>query len=156
MRQMGTTHSIWEDLLEETSFTLFALHSNLEDYALVYHLNLGCGLHLSRYKEDLELASDVAFPFFHWDDEVNQRQWTLFANRADIQETQQTGGLFSEASAARRHYLIPERKNVDYFLKIEGDVAESQIQESLRSLPQLTTAYALEPDGLKSKLNLIL
>jgi len=50
---MGVMEDLWEDLLDETEFSLFAIHTNLEDYALAYALNKTFGLHLKRTHEDL-------------------------------------------------------------------------------------------------------
>ncbi len=149
-------HTIWEDLLEDTSFSLYAIHSNLEDYALAYHLNLRCGLRLCRNTADVEVAGETSFPSFQWKDRTNFREWTLFANRARGSEVGVPSGLFPEEPAERWHFLIPEKRTVDYFLKMEGEAAEHDILHNLRSVPKVMTAYALEPSGLKSKFNLIL
>ncbi len=153
---MGAMHSIWEDLLEETSFSLYAIHSNLEDYALAYHLNQSCGLRLRRTETDVEVAGETAFPCFQWNDRVNFQEWTLFANKGSGAEIGSSSGLFPKEPAFRRHFLIPEKRTVDFFLKLEGEATHADMVDSLRSVPKVVTAYALEPSGLKSKLNLIL
>lgn len=149
-------HTIWEDLLEDTSFSLFAIHSNLEDYALTYHLNQSCGLRLSRNRVDVEIQGETTFPCFQWNDRAHFREWTLFSNRGRGAEISTSSGLFPEEPAFRWHFLIPEKREVDYFLKLEGETAQENMVDNLRSVPYILTAYALEPAGLKSKLNLIL
>ena len=153
---MGALHTIWEDLLEDTSFYLYAIHSNLEDYAMAYHLNQGCGLRLCRNTTDVEVAGKTAFPCFQWHDRTHFRAWTLFANRARGGDIDPSPGLFPEEFAEQWHYLIPEKRNVDYFLKMDGETDGWDLVPLLRTVPNIITAYALEPSGLKSKLNLIL
>jgi hypothetical protein len=54
-----------------------------------------------------------------------------------------------------RPYLIPERKEVDYFLKMEGEEYGLKVLAVLLSVPKVITAYRLETSKLKSKYNLI-
>ena len=54
--------------------------------------------------------------------------------------------------------LIPEKKNVDYFLKIEGrndpDFINNLI-DGLNEIRQIITTYSIDPSSLKSKEHLI-
>ena len=148
-------HSIWEDLLDDVSFGLFAIHCQLEDHSLAFALNSACGFNLSRMRNDLELDSHAHFPVFYWKDELNFREWTLFKNKGSSSASDFVPGLFSEQTSERHHYLIPEKKEVDYFLKIEGDIHPAGTLEKLLKIPRLVTAYHLESSALKSKYNLI-
>ena len=152
---MGVTHTIWEDLLEETSFALFGIYTNVEDYTLAYHLNKGCALKLCRARKNLEFANKVAFPYFQWKDTGNFVEWTLLGNKANQQEERLSQGLFPGQRAQRLHYLVPEKKGVDYFLKIDGIFNDDLFLRRLRALPNVITAYDLDPAELKSKHNLI-
>ena len=73
---------------------------------------------------------------------------------------QSSGGLFSESVSekATTHYLLPEMKNVDYFLKIQTDYGsfpiESLISE-INKIKQIISAYFVETEKIKSKNNLI-
>ncbi len=55
--------------------------------------------------------------------------------------------------------LIPEQPRVDYFLIIRGEyhdqVAPEAILQSLKQIPKMHMAFAIEPQSLKSKENLI-
>jgi hypothetical protein len=152
---MSAMHSIWEDLLDDVSFGLFAIHCQLEDHSLAFALNSACGFKLSRTRNDLELDSRVLFPVFYWKDELNFRTWTLFKNQGSSTVNAFESGLFSEQTSELRHYLIPEKKEVDYFLKIEGEIHPSGVLEKLLKIPRIITAYHLESSALKSKYNLI-
>lgn len=152
---MGAIHHIWEELLDEASFDLFAIHCQSEDHSLAYALNAICGISLCRDREDLELGPSACFPIFHWKDEVAFQEWTLFRNAGWSLETGAETGLFSDQPAELRRYLIPEKKEVDYFLKVEGEDDPDGLLSKLLSIPRLVTAYRLDASGLKSKHNLI-
>jgi nitrate reductase NapAB chaperone NapD len=55
------------------------------------------------------------------------------------------------------NYLIPEYKEVDYIIKIEGELteADTNVLESVTNIPGMIAAYSLETNKLKSKKNLI-
>ena len=152
---MGAIHTIWEDLLDETSFGLFAIHCQSEDHSLAYALNAACGLCLSRTPCDLELGNRACFPVFQWKDEAHYQEWTLFRNTGWSLAAGPSGGLFPGQPSEVRHYLIPEKREVDYFLKVDGDEDPPGLLEKLLSIPRLVTAYRLEASGLKSKYNLV-
>ena len=152
---MGVLEDFWEDLLDETTFSLFAIHSNLEDHALAYALNKSCDLRLKRTEKDLELETQGFFVTFHWKDQGNYREWTLFRNPGLEATAGPSEGLFSHETSMNRPYLIPERKEIDYFLKLEGEEQGVQILPGLLSAPKVITAYRIETSKLKSKYNLI-
>lgn len=155
--EMSASHSVWEDLYEDVSFGLFAIHCQLEDHSLAYGLNAACGFNLSRTSKDLELGNAAVFPVFYWNDELHFRDWTLFKNKgsSQVQINGMDNGLFSDLPSESRHFLIPEKKEVDYFLKVEGEVNPSGILEKLLKIPRLITAYHMESSKIKSKHNLI-
>ena len=53
-------------------------------------------------------------------------------------------------------FLVPEMKKVDYFLKIENALLPlTEIVSQINTISQVSTAYCLDPENLKSKNNLI-
>ena len=112
-----TTHKISADLYDE-SFSLIAIHSNLEDYAITYAINSSCGLYLKRMKKDLRLDGKMSFSVFDWDDEMSEMYWTLISNKCEVEEEMPSLGLFDNNVSRRTDYLVKERKEVDYFLKV--------------------------------------
>lgn len=152
---MGVMEELWEDLLDETEFSLFAIHSNLEDYALAYALNKTFGLHLKRTPEDLELNTDGFFIVFNWNDKAAYREWTLFKNSGSEYGEGASAGLFKDEPEVKRRCLIPEKREVDYFLKLEGAENNLNVLPELLSIPKVITAYRLETAKLKSRNNLI-
>jgi hypothetical protein len=55
-------------------------------------------------------------------------------------------------------YLIPEKKRIDYFIKISGLKGTDEINETLHNINKINNiiaCYAIEPMDLKSRDNLI-
>ena len=51
-------------------------------------------------------------------------------------------------------FLIPEKKKIDYFIKISGEVEISFITKTIKkikSIEQVMTSYSIDKDTLKSK-----
>jgi len=153
---MGAMEEIWEDLLDESMFSLFAIHSNLEDHTLAYALNEACGLKLKRTSKGLEFDHEVSFVVFDWKDQRNYRDWTLFRNPGWETAASPSGGLFADEPARNRRYLIPEKREVDYFLKMDGEEQDIRILPALLSTPRVTTAYRLQASELRSRHNLVM
>lgn len=153
---MAATHRILDDFDDE-SFTLFALHSSLEDYAVVYALNRYLKTRFKRLRTDLDIAQGISFPIFEWRDEANDRYWTLISNVSRIKELPGTHDLFMNEPSFKTYHLIPENKEVDYVIKIEGEpMADDELLPgTITDIPGIITAYALDTNKLKSKKNLI-
>jgi len=153
---MAAVHKIMEDFYEEP-FDLVALHSSLEDYELVYFINLHLKSRLRRCRSDFELSPEVSFPIFEWKDEPNDIYWSLVTNNSLSEYRLPRTDLFKEEKSYTPHYLVPERKEVDYFIKVEQthiDI-EADIVRLLLAIPRIITAYRVDIDSLKSKNNLI-
>jgi hypothetical protein len=153
---MVAVYKISEDFYDD-SFLLIAIHSSLEDYAIVYHLNQALKAKFKRSKKDFDLSKNSSFPWFDWVDQFHDRYWVLITNQSTKQELLVNNDLFQNETTYNRPRLIPEYKEVDYFLKIEeAEGLESDvIVKILTKMPKVITAYAVETDKLKSKKNLI-
>ncbi len=153
---MAAIHRITEDLYED-SFAIIAVHSSLEDHALVYALNQGLKARFSRCSRDMELSPFSTFPIFEWRDAVNDSYWTLITN-GSIKKMHVAGeDLFVDEPSYSRHYVLPEYKEVDYLLKIEQDELDHihKIVKKLLEMPKVLTAYRIHVEKLKSKNHLI-
>jgi hypothetical protein len=153
---MVAVHKITGDFYEDT-FYLIALHSSLEDYAMVYAINQCLKSNFKRAKTDLDLSEQGYFPYFEWKDEINDRFWTLIVN-CSINEVRYKGiDLFRDEPSYTSNYLVPEYKEADYFLKIEADETLNvhTIVKSLFEIQKVMTAYEIHIEKLKSKNNLI-
>ena len=151
-----TTYKITEDIFEE-SFALYALHSSLEEHSLAYKLNRSLKILLKRSAEDLDLTENSRFPVFEWKDELAEREWVLLGNTSNFESDQGSVGLFGAEKTTAVDYLLPEYKEVDYFLKVidSSSSFSADILKSLLSIPEIVTAYSVDTDQLKSKSNLI-
>ncbi len=153
---MGAIHKISEDFFKD-SFALIAIHSSLEDYAIGYSLNLHLKSNFKRAKTDLDVNKHSSFPIFEWDDTENDINWTLISNHSKTEEQAQKDSLFSNELSYRKHHLIPEHKEVDYFLKIDQEYKNilGAVLKQIASIPKVITAYNIDVNNLKSKNNLI-
>ncbi len=152
---MAIKYKIIEESLED-SFELIAIHSNLAGYALAYHINEAANLRLVRCANDLELGK-VSFPVFKWEDEVKGQSWQLLCNSRKYESSEDAIGLFSKNKTLRTYYLVEERKDIDYFLKITPGNTKF-VQDLIRMLipvPKLTMVYLLDSGTIKAKQNLI-
>ncbi|WP_298792476.1 IPExxxVDY family protein [uncultured Allomuricauda sp.] len=154
---MLTTHKISADFYDD-NFQLIAIHCGLEDYAMGYAINFICGLRLKRMKSDLELNQSLSFSMFEWEDGLSDNYWTLIANKCAIMEIMPSSGLFENStSSIRTDYLIKEKREVDYFLKVDAGcelIIDSYV-ELINKIPSVITAYQVNAQTLKSKRNLI-
>ncbi|WP_273568447.1 IPExxxVDY family protein [Maribacter halichondriae] len=153
---MAAIHRITEDLYED-SFAIIAVHSSLEDHALVYALNQNLKTKFKRCSKDLELSPFTTFPIFEWNDTINDSYWTLITN-GSIKKLHIAGeDLFVDEPSFSKHYVLPEYKEVDYLLKIEQDELDHihKIVKKLLEMPKVLTAYRIDTEKLKSKNHLI-
>jgi hypothetical protein len=153
---MAAVHKISGDFYEE-SFTLIALHSTMPDFSMVYAINGALMSTFVRASIDLELSEYEAFPFFEWQEDKHDRYWTLISNESLKKERLMRDDLFQDEPSYTKRHLIPEYKDVDYFIKIEhdNDLNEALLLKELMTIPRIITAYSLDADILKSRNNLI-
>ena len=153
---MSTTHKISADFYDD-SFKLISIHSSLEDYAMTYVLNFACQLYLKRMKTDLHFDQSLSFAAFEWDDEVSDTYWSLISNKCKVEVTMPSEGFFENNTSLKTGYLIRERREVDYFLKVdtENQLMLEQHVKLINKIPKVITAYSVETTTLKSKRNLI-
>ncbi len=161
---MATHKLIYEEEMEEP-FTLLAIHSSEEEYKVAYLLNLHLNTRFKRRRVDVDFSTNglmISFPIFDFEDERNYSQYYLVANKCRTMEAslQSSGGLFSELNhdKATDHFLLPEFKKVDYFLKIYSDfenVSLKTLISQINNIEQIVSAYVVETDAIKSKNNLI-
>jgi hypothetical protein len=141
----------------EDSFALIAIHCSLEDFTLAYTLNKHLKCSFKRRNKNLIFSDTISLPVFEWKDIFNDRYWTLIANSSQSEESTTSTGFFTNEPSYKKQHLIPEYKNVDYFMKLEQEDldSESTILKSILAIPKIITAYTLNTDTLKSKNNLI-
>ncbi|WP_339625786.1 IPExxxVDY family protein [uncultured Maribacter sp.] len=153
---MAAIYKINDDFYDE-SFILIALHTTLDDYALVYGLNQFVKAKFVRTRKDFNLDENKLFPIFEWDDEFHDMYWVLVANHGSEQELISNNDLFHNETTFSKPRLIPEYKDVDYLLKIETEKEfdTNSLIKNILMLPRVMAAYEISTEKLKSKNNLI-
>lgn len=159
---MAVQKLILDDFLDVHDYGLIGIHCSIEDYRLAYFLNKFLNISLSRKDKDVDFHNQVHYPIFEWFDENKLITWNLVSNICKIEtETyENTESLFnSPHTTTKTHHLIPEYRKVNYFLKItEEDISATKLKlilNKILNIPQIITAYNLNPEDLKSKNNLI-
>ncbi|MEM1260417.1 MAG: IPExxxVDY family protein [Bacteroidota bacterium] len=152
---MATVHRISEELFVD-SFDLIALHTTMECYALAYHINEVFRVLLVRAEKDLEIGT-VSYPMFAYTDEVKDEDWYLVKNVVQKEESDENKGLFTTSMTVKMNYLLTERKDINYLLKLypENSLEIEKTIEAIRAIPKVSMAYQLYVDRLKSRRNLI-
>ena len=138
----------------EHDYKLIGINSTLEDFRLAYFLNKGLCINLERQPLDIDFKNkNSSFTFYKYDCQVTFSSWSLLANKhLFVSESTIEGNLFSEES--KISYLVNEKKDIDFFIKIFGDFdlnSLKSIQEKIKNIKGVITSYSINPNHLKSK-----
>lgn len=159
---MAVHKLILDNVFDETCYTLIAIHCTIEDFRLAYLINSKLGINLKRKPCDLDFnKGKSSFSIFDWEDKKQLITWTLVSNicKKEVYQEAKTQSLFNlEHIITKKFNLVPEKKQVNYFLKIDNNLNEKQekhIITSMLNIPQILTAYSIDASQLKSKDNLI-
>jgi hypothetical protein len=133
-------------VLEEVydfDFWLIGISCHSKIHRLAWALNKALDWDLER-QDDIELTkkgTDSTFPWMSFIDDENFKEFHLLANRSG------------------NGYLIPEQKQVDFFLEIIGDFNEEQqeyIKIQLKYINEVLMSFEIDPLSLKSRNNLLI
>lgn len=124
-------------------FTLIGIITPMRAYRLCWFLNNQLKMSLER-EEDLALKNEqeeeVFFPRYYFYIEESETDFYLLGNKG-------TEG-----------YLIPEQKEIDFFMLIynppERD-AGSAFVKKIKLIPEVQSAFTLDPNKLRSRENLL-
>jgi hypothetical protein len=157
-------HKLHLEEFDEIDYQLIAIHSSLEDYRLAYYINQNLPINLKKENCNIQISNkegETQFTRFVFEDSKDIA-WNLVQNKNDVFVPSQNSnqGLFAETNNkfSTKIYLIPEFKNVDYFLKIENgevNIDVSKITNCIKKIDRVSTVYAVEVEKIKSKNNLI-
>ena len=149
-----------EDFCNEV-FSLFAIHTDLDDYRLAYFLNKHLGINLFRKTFDLDFVnSKGSFSVFEYIDQTSFLKWSLISNIYNYNFSAKVSNddLFVESNnLVQKVNLLTEYKNVNYLLKIENNESQVDLEaiaKEIKSISQVITLYDINKD-LKNKENLI-
>lgn len=147
-------HSLGLELYEE-EYNLIGIHTTLEDYKLAYLLNKKLGTSFYKSKEDLnfeKLNKQSSFSIFNYSNSTYDFEWFLIANSSKRENQTESNELL--ITSETKTYLIPEKKKIDFFIKITGSVDYSYIAETIdkiKTIDQVITSYSIDKNTLKSK-----
>jgi len=119
-------------------FTLLGISSHEDDYHLSWALNQSLGMNFTR-TNNLEIPSSKTdmkqeFSVYQYEDENSMLIYNIISNKSG-------NGV-----------LIPDLKNIDYFLQIYGDINHSKLDniiEELRNSGVLNASFRLDPNTIK-------
>ena len=161
--KMPAHRLILDDVFEQP-FKLIAIHSSVEEYKLAFLLNKHLGLRLSRSSKDVDFQIKdlkVLFALYTFEDIQKYCNYFLVSNfsKGELISNGNLNSLFQDEQVAfKKMYLLPEFKQVDFFLKIEEEstsLSEKLLLNKIKKIPQVSTAYAIDFHQIKSKENLI-
>lgn len=134
----------------DIDFSLVGIHSVERGYRLAFLLNKFAKTYLTKTKEKSELEK------FEYEDEHNFVKFYLIKNKYSSNRKRKSISLFQDEIETIR-YVIPERKKIDYFLKIDDcdNLLLEKILEKIKKIKEVQTSYIIDVNTLKSKNNLI-
>lgn len=121
-----------EDFCEE-EYSLIGIHTALEDYRLAYLLNKNLSIKFSKSTKNLEFEKDnnlASFSIYNFSSKKYDYDWFLIANSFKNENQTQSNELL--LTAETRTYLIPEKKKVDFFIKISGEVGDAYVINTVK------------------------
>lgn len=139
----------------EEKYSLLGIHTTLEDYKLAYVLNHHLGVHFNKASFNLDFEnekSDASFSIYTYENSTHNSEWYLISNSEKKENKVQEEGLL--LSTEIKNYLIPEKKKIDFFVKIVEDIPLKETQKlvnKIKSIDQIITAYTIDTNTLKSK-----
>lgn len=147
-------HSLGSVLCED-EYSLIGIHTALEDYKLAYVINKKLGTQFHKSKKDLsfeKIKKNASFSTYNYSNQKYDFELFLIANSSKRENQNVSNELL--LTSETKTYLIPEKKKVDFFIKITGNLQYSFIVKTvnkINTIDQIITSYAIDKDTLKSK-----
>ncbi|MDB2418508.1 IPExxxVDY family protein [Flavobacteriaceae bacterium] len=149
-------YSLDIDDFNEDNYTLIGIHTALEDFKLAYLLNKNLDTHFSKANYSLDFESNASFSVYNDINEEYGFELYLISNSYTEERINASDTIV--LATETKTYLIPEKKKVDYFIKIVGEPTQETIYKTvnqIKQINQVVTSYTVELDSLKSKQFLI-
>lgn len=128
-------------------FSLLAIVSQLKEYKVAWHINEELGINLVKQEDEIfEFLGDVALHISNYKYQTTHNIIRLLVNRS-----------LEETSSGKQH-LVPELKQFDYLVLLEGTEFISNVnvvRNRLRKLEGIQLVNVINVEQLKSKENLI-
>ena len=148
-------HSLGLEDFYEDNYTLIGIHTALEDFKLAYLLNNILNTNFSRASFSLDFETNqtkASFSIYEYMNEKYDYEWYLIANSYKEEKVNATDTLALATETIT--YLIPEKKSVDYFIKVVGEQNNLLIKrtiDKINSISQIVTCYTIDTNTLKSQ-----
>ena len=152
-------HSLDIEDFYEDNYTLIAIHTALEDFKLAYLLNSNLNTRFLKAHFNLDFESNdnkASFSIYDYTDNEYDFEWYLISNSYIEEKTNLLDTIV--LATETKTYLIPEKKKVDYFIKIVGEPNQEFMYKTvnkINKINQVVTSYTVEKHTLKSKQYLI-
>ena len=143
------------DEFSNDNYTLIGIHTILNEYKLAYSLNQFLHVKFNRTNYDLDFIQrdgESSFAVYEYTNTKLCQKWFLISNVYKSTRKEVSISLFDQSDSIS--HLIPEKKKVDFFLKLEGGFDYESIVkiiEQINQIPQIITSYQIEVNTLKSK-----
>ena len=147
---------------DNLNYRLIAIRNKLEDYLFAYHLNKSAFFNFKRVETDLSYIianKTVYFTTFEYVNfELDQisfliKNSSFFKNKIKSEKL-----LFSDEFIDNKVFLLPELKEFDYFLKLNGIWKTTEIlkiRQYLNNLDTVESEIIVNIKNIKSINNLI-
>ena len=148
-------HSLGLEDFCEDEYSLIGIHTALEDFKLAYLLNKNLNTSFYKSKEDLIFEGqqkNASFSIFNYSNAEYDFDWFLIANSSKRENQTESNELL--LTSETKTYLIPEKKKVDFFIKISGSLEYNFVAETIekiKKIDQVITSYSIDKNTLKSK-----
>jgi hypothetical protein len=148
-------YSLGLDSCFEDEYSLIGIHTTLEDYKLAYLLNKNLSTNFFKLKKELIIEnqqSKASFSIFNYENTQYEYDWFLIANSSKTENSTAENQLL--LTTETKTYLIPEKKKVDFFIKISGEIEPSFISKTIKkikTIEQVITSYSIDKNSLKSR-----
>lgn len=148
-------HALEIDDFSDNNYILIGIHSTVEDFQLAYILNQQMHTRFKRSKNSLDFENknnNATFSIYEFKNTKFNQNWFLLENQFVNTLSTSKIGFFDTNEITT--YLIPEKKKIDFFLKLEGDFEEQFIEKTINTInniDQIITSYTIDVNTLKSK-----
>ncbi|MFY9242246.1 MAG: IPExxxVDY family protein [Polaribacter sp.] len=148
-------HSLGLEDFSEEEYSLIGIHTALEDFKLAYFLNKYLNISFSKSRKDLNFEKEekkTSFSIYSYSSKKYDFDWFLIANSSKRENQTESNELL--LTSETKSYLIPEKKKVDFFIKISGDAEYNFVintVDNIKKIDQVITSYLIDKNSLKSK-----
>jgi hypothetical protein len=124
-------------------FFLIGIFCHYKDYRLAWSINEHTDIEFVRHEDYVLEIKDV------------EQRFSMFGHYVDSQDLY----YYLINNRSENGFLIPEKKDVDFFMMVDGLIERSRkdgLIGEIRALPEVLSATEIVPAQLNSKQNLII